>query len=249
MYLCDNENTNSIKGDNFMKKRSLLPTLLLASSLTFTGFSATANAEDGAKTVYGENLPNSADTNGDGWANVDFNTSSLPQSAQNQISELSKQKDSGELTQIEYNEKVSSVFNEYQSQSTDIQNNERTQQGKRPFGGVIPNGMTQEEYQELESNVPNPNSVSTEKYNQIVKNESQKIANEENKTINTPQGELTPVTENKNKSSEGMKNQDSNSQVLPETGESNQSDILSIIGASGLLILGISLLIFRKKAI
>ena len=73
MYLCDNENTNSIKGDNFMKKRSLLPTLLLASSLTFTGFSATANAEDGAKTVYGENLPNSADTNGDGWANVDFN--------------------------------------------------------------------------------------------------------------------------------------------------------------------------------
>ncbi|KAB2164046.1 LPXTG cell wall anchor domain-containing protein, partial [Staphylococcus epidermidis] len=30
---------------------------------------------------------------------------------------------------------------------------------------------------------------------------------------------------------------------------SNQSDILSIIGASGLLILGISLLIFRKKAI
>lgn len=112
---------------------------------------------------------------------------------------------------------------------------------------MIPNGMTQEEYQELESNVPNPNSVSTEKYNQIVKNESQKIANEENKTINTPQGELTPVTENKNKSSEGMKNQDSNSEVLPETGESNQSDILSIIGASGLLILGISLLIFRKK--
>ena len=44
-----------------------------------------------------------------------------------------------------------------------------------------------------------------------------------------------------------MKNQDSNSQVLPETGESNQSDILSIIGASGLLILGISLLIFRKR--
>ena len=112
---------------------------------------------------------------------------------------------------------------------------------------MIPNGMTQEEYQELESHVPNPNSVSTEKYNQIVKNESQKIANEENKTINTPQGELTPVTENKNKSSEGMKNQDSNSEVLPETGESNQSDILSIIGASGLLILGISLLIFRKK--
>ncbi|WP_242470603.1 hypothetical protein [Staphylococcus hominis] len=74
--------------------------------------------------------------------------------------------------------------------------------------------MTQEEYQELESHVPNPNSVSTEKYNQIVKNESQKIANEENKTINTPQGVLTPVTENKNKSSEGMKNQDSNSQVL-----------------------------------
>lgn len=215
-----------------MKKRTLLPTLLLASSLTFTGFSATVNAEDGAKTVYGESLPNSADTNGDGWANVDFNTSSLPQSAQNQISELSKQKDSGELTQIEYNEKVSSIFNEYQSQSTDIQSNERTQQGKRPFGGVIPNGMTQEEYQELESNVPNPNSVSTEKYNQIVKNENQKIANEENK----------------NKSSEGMRNQDSNSQVLPETGESNQSDILSIIGASGLLILGISLLIFRKKS-
>ncbi|MGX0019593.1 hypothetical protein ACUW6T_002335, partial [Staphylococcus hominis] len=80
-----------------MKKRTLLPTLLLASSLTFTGFPATVNAEDGAKTVYGESLPNSADTNGDDWANVDFNTSSLPQSAQNQISELSKQKDSGEL--------------------------------------------------------------------------------------------------------------------------------------------------------
>ena len=111
-----------------MKKRILLPTLLFASSLTFTGFSATVNAEDGAKTVYGESLPNSSDTDGDGWANVDLNTSSLPRSAQNQISELSKQKDSGELTQIEYNEKVSSVFNEYQSQSTDIQSNERTQQ-------------------------------------------------------------------------------------------------------------------------
>ncbi|OEK23350.1 LPXTG cell wall anchor domain-containing protein [Staphylococcus saprophyticus] len=230
-----------------MKKRTLFSTLLLASSLTFTGFSATVNAEDGAKTVYGENLPNSADTNGDGWANVDFNTSSLPQSAENQISELSKQKDSGELTQIEYNEKVSSIFNEYQSQSADIQSDERTQQGERPFGGVIPNGMTQEEYQELESNVPNPNSVSTEKYNQIVENESQKIANEENKTINTPQGEFTPVTENTNKNSEEVKSKDSNSQVLPETGESNQSYILSIIGASGLLILGIGLLLFRKK--
>ena len=230
-----------------MKKRTLFSTLLLASSLTFTGFSATVNAEDGAKTVYGENLPNSADTNGDGWANVDFNTSSLPQSAENQISELSKQKDSGELTQIEYNEKVSSIFNEYQSQSADIQSDERTQQGERPFGGVIPNGMTQEEYQELESNVPNPNSVSTEKYNQIVENESQKIANEENKTINTPQGEFTAVTENTNKNSEEVKSKDSNSQVLPETGESNQSYILSIIGASGLLILGIGLLLFRKN--
>ncbi|WP_188350423.1 LPXTG cell wall anchor domain-containing protein, partial [Staphylococcus nepalensis] len=115
------------------------------------------------------------------------------------------------------------------------------------YGGFIPDGMTQQEYQKLENNVPNPNSVSTEKYNQIVKSESQKIANEENKTINTPQGELKPEIETNNNSSKDVKNQDSNSQVLPETGESNQSNILSIIGASGLLIIGIGLLLFRKK--
>lgn len=226
-----------------MKKSTFFPTLLLASSLTFTGFSATVAAEDGAKTVYGDNLPNSADTNGDGWANVDFDPSVLPQSYQNEITNLTQQKDTDKISQTEYNEQVASIY----EQATQEQQEQQTTQDERPYGGFIPDGMTQQEYQKLENNVPNPNSVSTEKYNQIVKSESQKIANEENKTINTPQGELKPEIETNNNSSKDVKNQDSNSQVLPETGESNQSNILSIIGASGLLIIGIGLLLFRKK--
>lgn len=207
-----------------MKKRKLVTTLLLSSTLAFTGFSNTVNAEDGAKTVYGENLPSNTDVNKDGWADVDFDASSLPQSAQNQISELSKQKDSGKLTQIEYNENVSKIFNQHRSQNTNVQNNHKTQQGERPFGGVRPNGMTQEEYQELENNVPNPNSVSTDKYNQIVKQETE------------------------NKSSEQVNGQKSNYQTLPETGKVNPIDIFSIASASILLIIGTGLLLFRKKS-
>ncbi|MDW4113102.1 LPXTG cell wall anchor domain-containing protein [Staphylococcus saprophyticus] len=230
-----------------MKTSKILLSAVLTGSLALTSTQSVANAEEeqGAKTVWGETLPSSADTNGDGWANVGFDPSGLPQSYQNEITNLTQQKDKDKISQIEYNEQVASIY----EQAKQEQQKQQTTQGERPYGGFTPDGMTQEEYQELENNVPNPNSVSTEKYNQVVKNESQKIADEGNKTINTPQGELKPTIEKNNKSSENVKNQDSNSQVLPETGKGNQSNILSIIGASGLLIVGVGLLLFRKKLV
>jgi hypothetical protein len=72
------------------------------------------------------------------------------------------------------------------------QNSSQTIQGERPFGGIVPKGMNNEEYLQLENNVPNPNEVSPEKYNQAVEREVVRIANEKNKTISLPQGDVIP---------------------------------------------------------
>lgn len=98
-----------------MKKVTLFSTALIASALAFSGLGATAQADQaeepsGAKTVWGEYLPSSTDPDGDGWANVGFDPTWMPQESQDKISDLSVQKDSGEITQVEYNEAVADIF-------------------------------------------------------------------------------------------------------------------------------------------
>lgn len=95
-----------------MKKVTLLGSLLVAGTLTFTGISGTAQAdeEDGAKTVWGEVLPADADPDGDGWANTGFDPTWMSQDAQDRVSELADEKDAGTLSQVEFNEAVAEIF-------------------------------------------------------------------------------------------------------------------------------------------
>ncbi|WP_271396528.1 hypothetical protein [Salinicoccus roseus] len=96
-----------------MKKATLLSSLLVAGTLTFTGLSDTAQAneeEEGAKTVWGETLPAETDIDGDGWANVGFDSTWMTQASQDRITELSYEKDFGDLSQIDYNEAVAKIF-------------------------------------------------------------------------------------------------------------------------------------------
>ena len=97
-----------------MKKATLLSTLLIAGTLTFTGLSGTAqaNEEEGAKTVWGETLPAETDTDGDGWANVGFDSTWMTQASQERITELSYEKDFGNLSQAAYIEAVADIFEE-----------------------------------------------------------------------------------------------------------------------------------------
>src|SRR5699024_2779883 len=128
-----------------MKKSNILLTSLLASSIAVTGIHGTANAEEnGAKTVTGYTLPNSTDPDGDGWANIDFYISALQQTYQDEITKHTQQKDTGELYQVNYNEKLASIF----EQAKEEQQPHQTPQGNRPYGRVKPDGMSNEDYQQ-----------------------------------------------------------------------------------------------------
>ncbi|PTI80741.1 hypothetical protein BU098_13150 [Staphylococcus xylosus] len=70
-----------------------------------------------------------------------------------------------------------------------------TQQGNRPFGGIPPKGMTNEEYQILEKSIPTANKVSNEEYQQLLNEEVQRIVNENNHSIETPMGTFTPTNQ------------------------------------------------------
>lgn len=104
-----------------MKKVTLLSTLFVAGALTFTatGDTAQADEEEGAKTVWGETLPADTDPDGDGWANTDFDVAWMSEEAQDRVADLTEMKDSGEISQVEYNEKVASVFREQQFSQID----------------------------------------------------------------------------------------------------------------------------------
>lgn len=95
-----------------MKKTTLFSSILVASVLTFTGLSGTAQAdeEEGAKTVWGEVLPAETDPDGDGWANTGFDSTWMTQESQDRISELNYEKDFGDLSQVDYNEVVAKIF-------------------------------------------------------------------------------------------------------------------------------------------
>lgn len=89
--------------------------------------------------------------------------------------------------------------NNTQQQDSNIKNNEApTQQGNRPFGGIPPKGMTNEEYQLLENNMPKANNVSNEEYEKLLNEQVQRIANENNHSIETPMGTFTPNNQNEN---------------------------------------------------
>ncbi|MEB8100484.1 methionine aminopeptidase family protein [Staphylococcus xylosus] len=89
--------------------------------------------------------------------------------------------------------------NNTQQQDSNINNNEgTTQQGNRPFGGIPPKGMTNEEYQVLENNMPNANNVSSEEYEKLLNEQVQRIANKNNHSIETPMGTFTPNNHNEN---------------------------------------------------
>ena len=100
-----------------MKKKALFTTALVAGALTFSGFNTPAQADetadqDYAKTVWGTLEPPQFDLDGDGWADGGFSTEWLPQDQKNKIDELSQQKDSGQLSQADYNEQVAEIFAE-----------------------------------------------------------------------------------------------------------------------------------------
>lgn len=122
---------------------------------------------------------------------------------------------------------IDSSDNAQATQQTE-QQEQQTTQGERPYGGVTPDNMTNEEYAELEQNVPNPNEVSTEEYNQAVESETARIQNESEQTSENTNASQSKVSE------------------LPETGseETNNTAITTMI-ATILLAVG-SLLTFKR---
>lgn len=89
--------------------------------------------------------------------------------------------------------------NNTQQQDPNINNNEGpTQQGNKPFGGIPPKGMTNEEYQLLENNLPKANNVSNEECEKLLNEQVQRIANKNNHSIETPMGTFTPNNKNEN---------------------------------------------------
>lgn len=104
-----------------MKKVTVLSSLLIAGALTFTGVQGTAQAdeEEGAKTVWGEVLPADTDPDGDGWANTGFDVAWMTQEGQNRVSGLANSKDSGEISQVEFNEAVAEIFQIEQARQMD----------------------------------------------------------------------------------------------------------------------------------
>lgn len=90
-------------------------------------------------------------------------------------------------------------MNTQEQQDSNKNNNEaQTQQGNRPFGGIPPKGMTSEEYQLLENNMPKANNVSNEEYEQLLNEQVQKIVDENNHSIETPMGTFTPTNQYEN---------------------------------------------------
>lgn len=99
-----------------MKKVTLFSSLLVAGALAFTGLGNNAEADeiefDAAKTVWGTLQPAESDLDGDGWSDGAYDYNWLPEAQQNKVKQLSNQQEAGEITQVEYNEAVSDIFDE-----------------------------------------------------------------------------------------------------------------------------------------
>ncbi|MGN5883846.1 hypothetical protein [Staphylococcus simulans] len=119
-----------------MKRLSMIGTALVASALIFSGIEDVADGAEAyaAKAVTGEELPDSTDPDGDGWANVGFENLQLDEPYQSQLLELTKMKDSGQLEQAEYNEKVAELV----SKAREVSGNEANAQASAqqlPYSG------------------------------------------------------------------------------------------------------------------
>lgn len=116
-----------------MKKVTLLGSLLIAGALTFTGVNGTAQAdeveEDGAKTVWGGVLPADTDPDGDGWANVGFGVTWMSQEGQNRVNGLAESKDNGDISQVEFNEAVTEIFQIENARLDEEENNTGNKEG------------------------------------------------------------------------------------------------------------------------
>lgn len=112
----------------------------------------------------------------------------------NKDSEKNKTKESKDKS----NQVAEQQNNQPNNNAQQVSNNNdgRTIQGNRPFGGVIPNGMTHEEYSTLEQNIPNMDSVSNEEYQRQLDEQLQTIVNENNHSIETPMGTYEPNVQN-----------------------------------------------------
>lgn len=99
-----------------MKKVTLLSSLLVAGAVAFTGVNGTAQADeievDGAKTVWAKVVDEQSDINGDGWSDGGYSFDWMPQEQKDKINELTDRRTDGEITQVEYNEIVSKIFDE-----------------------------------------------------------------------------------------------------------------------------------------
>lgn len=90
---------------------------------------------------------------------------------------------------------VSSVADASSVQKKDtnkVEHTQQTKQGERPYGGIAPKGMTEKQYQELESRLPKASEVSVKEYNQLINKETQRIADKYGVTIYTPQKTFHP---------------------------------------------------------
>ncbi|GEQ04172.1 MULTISPECIES: LPXTG cell wall anchor domain-containing protein [Staphylococcus] len=218
-----------------MKKLGILGTTTLAGALLFTGVNSNADAAEFSKSDAQNSVQNFVEGNPNYNLDpssqfIDNTESDQPVSnaykigfgeTQNQSPTwLYVKKDTGEI--------VDANGNVIQAANSNQTSEQQTTQGERPYGGVTPDGMTNEEYAELEQNVPNPNEVSTEEYNQAVESETARIQNESEQTSENTNASQSEVSE------------------LPETGseEKNSTAITTMI-ATILLAAG-SLLTFKR---
>ncbi|PTE95388.1 hypothetical protein BUY36_13660, partial [Staphylococcus cohnii] len=168
-----------------MKKLGVFGTTTLAGALLFTGVNSNADAaefskSDATKSVqnFVEGYPNynvSEDTQF-----IDVTDDDQPISNAYKIGFGEKQNQAPTLIYVKKDtgDIVDAYGNVLQAANSNQTSEQQTTQGERPYGGVAPDGMTNEEYAELEQNVPNPNKVSTEEYNQAIQNETARIQNE-----------------------------------------------------------------------
>lgn len=132
-----------------MKKVTLLGSLLIAGTLTFTGVNGTAQAdeveEEGAKTVWGEILPADTDPDGDGWANTGFDPTWMSQEGQDRVSELADEKDAGMISQVEFNEAVAEIFQHEQQMNMPHEKAENNSQAMVPHEKMADSHMSMDE--------------------------------------------------------------------------------------------------------
>lgn len=99
-----------------MKKVTLFSSLLVAGALTFTSVNDTAKADeieyDGARTVWGTVTDAESDLNGDGWYDGGYSLDWLPQDQRDRVTQLTEERQAKEITQIEYNETLTKIFDE-----------------------------------------------------------------------------------------------------------------------------------------